>query len=300
MDKLNGMRAFVAVAETGGFASAARRLSLSRALVSRYVGQLEESLSVRLFNRTTRRVSLTTVGQAYYERCAPLLAELEALESSVKEAHDRPVGELRVSAPVSFAELHLMEPVAAFGDRYPELRIDLQLTDRLVDMVEEGVDVSMRIAELADSSLVARRLAPVRVVTCAAPAYLEQQGEPRHPAELTDHRCLVDSNLGDARQWLFREGDETLRIRVDGAIRINSARAIRELAVAGKGVAMSPLFVVADDIRAGRLAIVLPDFEYHDLALYALYPHRRHLSARVRLFVEALRGHFSARVPWEV
>ena len=300
MDKLNGMRAFVAVAETGGFASAARRLSLSRALVSRYVGQLEESLSVRLFNRTTRRVSLTTVGQAYYERCAPLLEELLALESSVREAQERPVGELRVSAPVSFAELHLMELVAAFGDRYPALRIDLQLTDRMVDMVAEGLDVSLRITELADSSLVARRLAPVRVVTCAAPDYLQAHGQPCHPSELARHRCLVDSNLGDSRHWLFREQGETLRVAVDGAIRVNGARAIRELAVAGRGIAMSPLFVVADDVRAGRLTMVLSDFEYHDLALYALYPHRRHLTARVRLFVEALREHFSGRAPWEI
>lgn len=298
MDKLNCMRAFVAVAETGGFASAARRLSLSRALVSRYVGQLETDLGVRLFNRTTRQVSLTTVGQTYFERSAPLLVEFSELEASVKEAHGQPVGELRVSAPVSFAELHLMEVVAAFSDRYSGLRIDLQLTDRMVNMVEEGIDISLRIADLTDSSLVARRLAPVRIVVCAAPVYLQQHGELQHPGQLTGHRCIVDTNFGDPRRWIFSDQGETLQVKVDGPIRVNSARAVRELAVAGKGIIVSPLFIVAEDIQAGRLEIILPTFEYHDLALYALYTHRRHLPTRVRLFVDALLAHFSGRVEW--
>lgn len=297
MDHLTCMRAFAAVAETGGFSRAARRTGISKALLSKYVAQLEEHLGVRLLHRTTRQVRLTTTGRAYLERSLPLLAELEELEASVRETHAEPAGTLRVHAPLSFAELQLMGPLAAFRQRHPRIEVELLLGDRLVDLVEEGVDLALRIAELPDSSLVARRLAPVRLVCCAGRDYLEPQGRPDHPEDLTRHRCLVDTNSPDAGHWAFRDGERTLRVPVRGGFRVNSARAIRELALAGQGIARIPLFVVADDLRSGRLELLLAPFEPPPLGLYAVYPHRRHLSARVRLLIDLLAERFG-EPPW--
>ncbi len=293
MDKLNCMRAFVAVVEAGGFSRAAARGQLSKNLLSKYVAQLETELNVRLLNRSTRRVSVTPAGQAYYERCLPLLAELDELDAAVQAAQHVPRGELRISAPVSFAELYLMPLISDFSKRWPELKIDLLLSDRLIDLVEEGVDVALRIAELPDSSLVARRLCPVRTIVCATPAYLEAHGRPEHPRELAAHQAIFDSNISRKRQWLFRDGEEKLIIAMQGAIMVNSVRAVRELLLTDLGLAMCPDFVVAADIRAGRLEEVLAEHAFHHMALYAVYPHRRHLSAKVRLFIDALTDRFS-------
>jgi len=299
MDKLNCIRAFVAVVEAGGFSNAAHKVRQSKSLLSKYVAQLEADLNVRLLNRSTRKVSTTPTGQAYYQRCLPILAELDELESSVQATQHSPRGELRISAPVSFAELYLMPLISEFSKSWPDLNIELMLSDRMVDLVEDGVDLALRIAELPDSSLVARRLCPMRTIVCASPAYLREAGRPEHPHELVRHRAIFDSNLSLKREWLFRdkakdlEEDKKLAVSLSGAITVNSVRAVRELLLADLGLAMCPDFVVADDIRNGRLEEVLSNYAFHDMSLYAIYPHRRHLSTKVRLFIDMLVEHFA-------
>lgn len=294
MDKLSCMKAFVAVVEAGGFSSAAGKIRLSKSLLSKYVAQLESELNVRLLNRSTRRVSTTPTGQAYYERSLPILAELEELESSVQENQRTPRGELRISAPVSFAEQYLISLISEFSRSWPELRIELIFSDRMIDLVEEGVDVALRIADLPDSSLVARRLCPVRTIVCASPAYLVKAGRPEYPLELTDHQAIFDSNISGKRQWLFQEQGQKRVVTMQGSITVNSVRAVRELLLADLGVAMCPDFVVADDLQAGRLEELLADYAFHDMALYAVYLHRRHLSVKVRLLIDALVEKFSS------
>ncbi len=293
MDKLNGMRAFVAVVEAGGFSNAARKVRLSKNLLSKYVAQLEAELNVRLLNRSTRKVSPTPTGQAYYQRCLPILAELDELESSVQANQHTPRGDLRISAPVSFAELYLMPLISEYSKRWPDLNIELILSDRLVDLVEDGIDIALRIAELPDSSLVARRLCPVRTIVCASPAYFHQAGRPAHPSELKHHQAIFDANITRTQQWLFLEQDKKLAVTLKGSITVNSIRAVRELLLEDLGLGLCPDFVVAEDIRSGRLEEVLSDYAFHHMALYAVYPHRRHLSAKVRLLIDMLVEKFS-------
>lgn len=293
MDRLECMRAFVAVVEANGFSSAARKSTLSKALLSKYVAQLEDELETRLLQRTTRHVSPTEVGRAYYERCLPILDELDELESVVKDNHAAPSGELRISAPKSFAELHLMKVVSEFSRQYPGIRINMMLTDKVVDIVEEGIDLALRIGNLPDSSLVARRLGTIHTVACASPEYLQQHGKPNHPDDLRQHQCIIDTNLKEGARWYFNCGDNKLSVTVQGSHYVNSAVAVRELVVNNNGIAISPLFVVGDDIKAGRLDIILEEFEMQSFGLYAIYSHRRHLSAKVRLFIDDLVKYFA-------
>lgn len=289
MDKLACMQAFVAVVETGGFTNAARKSRVSKALISKYVGQLEEKLGLRLLHRTTRHVSTTTSGQAYYERCKALLEELEELEASVQSTHLDPTGELRINAPTSFAELHLMPAVGEYVRRYPDVRIKLEMTDRFVDLVEEGIDLAIRIGELADSSLVARRLGTSRSLFCTSPDYLKREGKPKIPADLVNHWCIIDANYGYLDRWYVGGEESGECVFIDGQIQVNSARAARELLIAGQGIGLEPSFVVAEDIEAGRLVELFPDYESEQYGIYAVYTHRKHLSAKVRLFIEMLQ-----------
>lgn len=286
MDKLGCMRAFVAVVEAGGFSEAARRTGVSKALISKQVAQLEADLGIRLLHRTTRRVSATSSGQAYFEQCRPLLIELEELDASIHANTAVPRGELRVTAPVSFAELHLMSAVAEFSRRYPQVRVNLVLSDRFVDLVEERIDVAIRIGDLADSSLVARRLGSTSLLACASPQYLARHGEPDRPEQLAGRACVVDSNHPAGTRWAFGSGGEAVVVDVSTRILVNSARAARELVLAGQGIGYLPSFAVSDDIAEGGLTRLFPGFEPEPLGIFALYPHRRHLSAKVRLFIE--------------
>ncbi len=295
MDKLNCMKAFIAVVEAGGFSSAASKTRLSKSLLSKYVAQLECDLNIRLLNRSTRKVSTTLTGQAYYERSLSILAELDELESSVQANQRMPRGELRISAPVSFAEQYLTSLISEFSKSWPDLKIELIFSDRMVDLMDDGVDVALRIADLPDSSLVARRLCSVRTIVCASPAYLCKAGRPEHPLALTQHQAIFDSNISDKQQWLFREQGKKQVITMQGSITVNSVRAVRQLVLADLGVALCPDFVVADDIQAGRLEELLADYAFHDMALYAVYLHRRHLSVKVRLLIDALVEKFSTR-----
>lgn len=288
MDKLGCMRAFVTVVEGGGFSEAARRMGVSKALISKQIGQLEESLNVRLLHRTTRKVTPTSSGQAYFEQCRPLLAEFEELDAAMRLSSTSPSGELHVTAPVTFAEMHLMPVVSRYYSRYPDVTVKLDLTDRFVDLVEERIDVAIRIGELSDSSLVARSLGEVSMQLCASVEYLSKHGEPVEPHQLADHACLLDSNYPGGNHWMLGRGDRSVTVEVQPRLIVNSARAGRELVLAGHGIAFLPSFAIVDDINMGRMQALLPDYASEPIGIYALYQHRKHLSAKIRLFINEM------------
>jgi DNA-binding transcriptional LysR family regulator len=293
MDKLNAMRAFVKVAESGSFSSAARLLGRSKAVVSKQLAMLEGALGVQLLARTTRQVRLTEVGRGYLERCAQLLAELDDIESNVQQSQSSPRGVLRVAGPQTFAELHLSAAIREFLLRYPELKVELVLTDRIVDLVDHGFDVAIRIGQLEDSSLLARRLASSSMVACAAPDYLARRGVPRTPEQLTAHDLVLDSNLRQPGSWRFQRGTRTVNVRVSGRLQVNSAVMVRHFLVSGAGIGLCPEFVVREDLEAGRLLPLLAEFSGYDLGVYAVYPHTRHVPSRVRVFVDFLADYLA-------
>lgn len=293
MDKLGAMRAFAKVAETGNFSSAARLLGRSKAVVSKQIAMLEAALGVQLLARTTRQVRLTEVGRGYFERCAQVLAELDDLESNVQQSQSSPRGVLRVAGPQTFAELHLSAAIREFLLRYPELKVELVLTDRIVDLVDHGFDVAIRVGQLEDSSLLARRLASSSIVTCASPAYLAQHGVPITPEQLSSHELVLDANLRQPGTWRFRRGSRAVNVRVSGRLQVNSAVMVRHLVVGGAGIGLCPEFVVRDDLEAGRLVPLLEEFSGYDLGIYAVYPHTRHVPSRVRVFVDFLADYLA-------
>ncbi|ABC31499.1 Transcriptional regulator [Hahella chejuensis KCTC 2396] len=291
------MRAFCAVVQEGGFSAAGRKLNLSKVLVSKYVGQLEDRLGARLFHRTTRKVRLTPTGEAYYLRVSPLLRELDDIEARVRDEHGEPEGLLRIAAPASFAEIHLMPLVALMLEKYPGLTLDVRLADRYVDLLEEQVDLAVRIGYLQDSSLVAQKLADIPIVWCAGAAYLERRKAPQSPDDLAEHCVIFDSNYSGGDYWpVPREGGVT-RQPMRKRVSVNSARAAKELALAGMGLARLPAFVIGDELASGELRPVLQEYWPEASAVYAVYPHRRHLSARVRLFVEEAKVYFGTNPP---
>jgi DNA-binding transcriptional LysR family regulator len=297
MERLDDIRAFVAVAEALSFAEGARRLSLSPAQISKLVARLEDRLDSRLLNRTTRDVSLTDTGRAYLERARVLLEDYDALQSSVREIKG-PRGLLRMSAPIAFGGAELDAALFDFARENPEVELEVAFTDRLVNLVEEGVDVAIRISRLADSSLIARRLAPVRIVTVASPDYLDEHGEPQSPGDLVDRDVILDLNSRDPTLWQFGRGKDRSEIRVHGRLRFQSAYVCVAASRAGFGIATTPAFVAAEDLRAGRLRSILKSFEPEPLYVHAVYPHGRHLAPKVRAMVDFLVRRFSDEPEW--
>ncbi|MGD8843285.1 MAG: LysR family transcriptional regulator [Gammaproteobacteria bacterium] len=286
------MRTYAAVVAAGSFTAAADRLGISKALASKYVGQLEEHLGVRLLNRTTRQLNTTEAGQAYFRRCRQLLDDVDELEAAIRDQQAAPRGRLVVAAPTSFGELYLTRAVAAYLDEQPGVSVELVLADRYVNIVEEGFDLAVRIGALEDSSLIARRLAPARIVTCASPAYLERAGRPEHPSELEAHSCVIDTNFRPPDTWRFQEAGQPFGVKVRGRFQVNSALAVRECLLAGQGIGRCPAWAVAEDLAAGRLVGILEKFETLAYGIYAVYPHHRHLAAKVRSFVDFLARRF--------
>lgn len=293
MDKLSSLRAFVKVVETSSFSEAGRRLRLSRSAVSKYVAELEEDLGVQLLSRTTRRVTPTENGQAYFERALAILADLDAADHAVSQSQATPRGLLRVNAPMSFGTMCLGPALAGFMKRYPELQIQLALSDEHVDPVQDGLDVTLRIADLESSSLIARRIMPIERMICAAPAYLKQHGIPKHPNELRHHDCLTYGYLSTGNQWKLsgKDGDHWVNPR--WTLCANNAEVLRDAAVAGRGVALLPVFIAEAPLKAGKLRPFLTDYHAPPLALYAIYPPTRHLAVKVRLFIDHLVETFS-------
>ncbi len=295
MDTLTRMQAFVQVVDAGGFSAAARKAGKSKALLSKYVRDLEDELGVRLLNRTTRQLSPTEAGIAYHREAVDLLQRLEDLTASVRDTHTQARGHLRISAPRSYGDAELGGAVVEFMAEHPDITIDLRLDDRFVDLVEEGFDVAIRVSEPADSSLIARRLAAFRVVTCAAPAWIEAHGRPARPDDLLGLPAICDTNARNWHHWPFIVDGERVVVAVSPRMNVNGPQVTAEAAIAGVGVARVPLFAVARAIQDGRLIALLEEFELTGLTVNAVYPHRRHLSAKVRVFVDFLVGWFERR-----
>jgi DNA-binding transcriptional LysR family regulator len=299
MDRLDAMRAYARVVDSGSYAEAARRLGLTRSAISKAVSELERHLGVRLLDRTTRRVMPTEAGRAYHARVATILADIEETEAAVSRLHDEPKGLLRVNAPMSFGTLYLSSAVADFMVAYPDLKVEAILNDRFIDPLEEGVDVTVRIGVLSDSSLIARKLAPARRAVVAAPAYLKAHGTPCVPGDLMRHRALNFGHFFGPQRWHLQHGEEVEAVPIDTALSSNNGDILRQAALLGNGIALLPTFLVGPDIAAGRLSIVLPDYPPVDLAIYALYAPNRYLAAKTRVFVDFLADRFGERPEWD-
>jgi DNA-binding transcriptional LysR family regulator len=301
MDRLSALEAFVKVAETQSFSEAAARLGASKSALSRQISGLEAELGARLFHRTTRSLTLTEAGRGYLEKVSQILADLAQADESVTALQTAPRGRLKVNAPLSFGFLHLAPALPDFMARCPELEIDVSMNDRFVDLVEEGFDVAVRIGALQDSSLIVRRLAPIRRVICASPAYLAAHGAPAHPQDLAKHQCLINTNLAPGREWRFAGPDgKPIVAHVGGRISMNSGDALRVAALGGLGLTELPTFIVGRDLQSGTLVSVLGDFTPQTMALHAVYPHARHLSPKVRVFIDFLAERFGPRPYWDL
>ncbi|MDI9273396.1 LysR family transcriptional regulator [Stenotrophomonas sp. PFBMAA-4] len=288
MDTLDAMRVFVAVVERNGFSAAAQALDMSTAGVTRQVAALEKRLSTRLLHRTTRRVSPTSAGAAYYAQCVRLLAEFDALEASIGAQALEPSGTLRINAPVSWGIARLGPLLAGYRQRFPQVELDLALSDRLVDMVEEGYDVAIRITREPSPALIARRLGQARITLCAAPSYLAARGTPRTPQDLEQHDCLGYSYWASGNQWpLQGPGGET-RVTVNSILQANNGDVLREAAIAGMGVILQPDFLLEDALADGRLVRVLPEWDVPAIGIFAVYTSRSHLAPKVRSFIDYL------------
>lgn len=300
MELSSQMLLFARVVEAGSFSAAARAAGHSPSAVSRQIGNLEDRLEVRLLNRTTQGLALTEEGRAFHERCREVAAQISDAESYVVSLGDHPQGQLRVVSTVAFGKAQLMALMPAFLRRYPEVRLSLELTDRAVDLAGEGVDLAIRFTEqLDDPSLIVRRLARNRRVICAAPAYLARFGTPATPAELAGHNCLMLSTVSRWNDWQLDDPESGERIALGGNFEANSADGVYHAALAGLGIARLSTYLVGDDIRAGRLVHLLPDYADDGSDIVAVYPEKRNLAPKVRAFIDHLAGHFGPVPPWE-
>lgn len=301
MDKFAALRAFVAVVEEAGFAAAARALGQSRSAVNRMVIVLEDELGVQLLNRTTRQVSPTAHGAGYYEQAKGILEALDAADQGVRDAHHDATGQLRINAPMSFGTMHLGPAMAEFMARHPNLRIELHLNDRIVDIIEEGFDLAIRISEpREDTTLVDFRICEMRRVLCAAPAYLAEHGEPKHPSELKHRPCLHYGHLPTGNLWRLRGPNGSGGVHVNAVLSSNNGQVLRDSAVHGLGIALLPTFIVGRELQAGRLVTILSEYTLPTLLLTAVYPPTRHLSAKIRLFTDFLIERFGERPYWDL
>jgi len=293
MDRFLEMQTFNAVVDAGSFVKAADALAMSKAAVSRYVVDMETRLGVRLLHRTTRRLSLTDEGQIFYVRSKELLAELAEAEDEITSRSDAVSGLLRINAPFTFGVLHLAPLWGAFRVRHPNVKLDVTLADRLVDLVEEGYDVAIRIANLENSTLVSKRLATTRMVLCASPQYLKLYGTPKHPGELADHAVISYSYWSTKDEWHFKGPLGPVSVKTNPCIHTNNGDTCRAAALASQGIILQPSFLVGDDLASGALVELMPEFRSLELGIYAVYPSRQHVSPKVRALIDFLTGHFS-------
>lgn len=288
MDQLSALKAFCRVVEAGGFSAAAAPLNVSHTVMSKQVRQLETLLGAQLLNRTTRKLALTEAGHAYYQRARHILDELQDADLAVSRHHATPRGTLRLNAPMAFGTLEVAVWLPRFMASHPELKIDLVCNDRYVDLIDEGFDVALRLArELPDSTLMAKKLASTATLLVASPAYLKQHGTPSTPQDLTRHNCLIYTLMPKPDEWVFATPHgERLAITVRGSLQANTGMALRLAALTGAGIASTASFIVHEDLARGDLVQVLPDYPLRARELYAVYPHNRHLSPKVRAFID--------------
>lgn len=288
MDRLAGMDVFVRVVDEGSFSEAARSLRLTPSAVSKQISALEDRLGTRLLSRTTRRLILTEAGRTLLNRARPILDAMEEAEGSVTALTNAPRGLLKVNIPVSFGETHIAPILPEFMARYPEVRLMVGQADRFVDLVEEGIDVAIRVAELKDSSLIARRLAPMIRIVCAAPAYLERFGVPKRPEHLATHNCLTFIERTHQVDWRFGPNADKQVIAARGSLSTNATETLRQAALAGVGIVRLSNYIVMRDLRAGTLVRLLADYEVQESSVYAVFPASRHVSPKTRAFVDYL------------
>ena len=288
MNKLQAMEVFVQVVDTGSFTRAAEMLNLPKASVSTLVQALESSLSAKLLHRTTRQVTVTTDGAAYYERCIRILSDVRDAEESLSRMRVNPSGRLRVDTPTGLASEILIPALPAFFERYPDITLELGSTDRPVDLVEEGVDCAVRGGALFDTSLIARRVGVINFVTAAAPSYLARHGVPHHPDDLARHRCVnyFSAKTGRISNWDFNRGDERIEVPLPGVIALNDSNAYVQAGLAGLGIIHMTDYLLMRHVEDGRMVRVLPEWVSDPLPVHIVYPQNRHMSAKVRVFVE--------------
>jgi DNA-binding transcriptional LysR family regulator len=293
MDTLTRMRAFIDVVEAEGFSAAARKIGRSKALLSKYVRELEDELGALLLNRTTRQFSLTEAGHTYFKRASELVREIDSLAETVRESSGDVKGRIKLTAPRTFGDAAIGKSLVDFAKAHPDITLEIHLDDRFVDLVEEGFDLAIRITRLEDSSMIARRLSPFRIRICAAPELLERVGTPMQPSELARLPCIIDTNGRWLSNWPFRrDNGEMMSVSVSGPIEVNSPLATSAAAVAGLGFAPLPDFIAAPALASGELVSVLDESVPRDGGIYAVYPHRRYLPAKIRVFVDFLAQWF--------
>lgn len=295
MDDLRRMVIFYHVVDTHSFSAAARRLGIARSAISRHISLLEKSIGVRLLNRTTRRLSLTEAGETYYQSCARIVAEAEIAAHRVGELQDEPVGTLKVTAPSSLGDRLVTPLVTAFMQRYTTLNVELILDDQVVDMVKEGIDVSIRAGWLDDSTFVARKLGDMSRLLCVSPGYVEKYGKPETPAELAGHECIIFTRIPAPYHWTFIKNKREQRIQVKGRFKTNNASAMRTALLDGMGIGVVSNFLVGDDIKAGRLEHLLPDYDSGVAGIYAVYQNRHYQQAKIRLFIDFIEQQLKRR-----
>ena len=287
-DLLDGVAVFVAVINAGSFTAAARGLGHSTSYVSKTITRLEKRLGSRLLNRTTRTISLTDTGRAYFERCSQIVIDAENAERSINQLQERPSGLLRINAPTSFSYKYLLSVLPQFMHQYPEVKLEVEFNDRLIDVIAEGYDVVIRISKIKDSNLVARKFTSSRAVVVAAPAYLERRGYPKQAEDLADHDCIAYSLLPSPTQWTFyKEGKRSI-VTVEPRVMCNAAQIEVAMAVQGIGITRLPLFACEQEVARGELQIIMQEYDQLKLDVYAVYPHRQYLTTKVRVFVDFL------------
>lgn len=301
MERLVEMMTFAKVVETKSFSAAAAALGTSKSLVSKQVGILESALGVRLLNRTTRRMSLTEIGAAYYEHCARIAQEIDAAAETVTQLQVEPRGTLRLTSPVIFASLHLAPALETFLARHEEVEVELNATDRVVDLVEEGYDLAIRITDSPSQNMVARKIAPVRWVTCASPEYLATHGIPTTPQDLMQHQCLTYQGVPAMRSgWRYLVGNREVSIYPNGRVRVNNSEVLLHMALDGIGIILFPTYILGPYLKSGRLKEILPDSVGNpDMSLYVTYLPNRYMQPKVRAFIDHLMAHFGPRPHWD-
>ena len=297
MDKVMGMRVFSAVATNRSFSDAAKKLSISKAMVSKHVQNLENSLGVRLFNRTTRKLNLTDVGSTYYAKVNSILADIDETESLISQINSEPKGKLKIVAQPSFGAFHLSRALSLYLKKYNDVTAHIELSQRIPDLVEEGIDLAFHVGALNDSMYISRRIASARRVICASPEYIEENGMPKKPEDLSNHNCLIYMPHDDIGKWEFYEKGRRKKIKVSGDIQCNSGDALRIASIQGCGIAQLPTYMIGLDIQAGRLRALLEDFEPEKQPIYAIYNHRN-VSAKIKTFIDFIYDLYQPEPYW--
>jgi len=292
------MRVFSAVAKNASFSEAAKKLSISKAMASKHVQSLENSLGVRLFNRTTRKLNLTDVGSAYFEKVDGILSDIDETELAISQLNSEPKGKLKIMAPPSFGAFHLSRALSIYLRKYPDVTTEIELSNHKPDLVEDGIDLAFHVGELDDSTYVARKITSTRRVVCASPYYLKQNGRPQTPDDLAKHNCMIYAPRTVLNEWDFINNNEKIKVKVSGDIQCNDGDALRIAAIQGCGIAQLPTYMVGLDIQSGRLNALLEQYEPEKLSLYAIYNHRKYLSAKIQTFVEFMYEQYQPEAYW--